>query len=952
MQLILNLLIDAVLALPQVTVYLLYAAGIVVIYRASRVLNLAHGVMAMVPAYAYYSFSQLLPPWIAFFLAVAFGVGFGVATERLVVRRLRPQGPTAQTVGTVAVFGLAIALVSKFYGTAPLITKSLFPDGVIPISYTGLSYGQVIVFVAGLAIAGAMFALFRFTDIGLAMRGAADNRRGALLMGIDVERTTMLAWGLGGGLAALAGIFVGSLTNIHPYTLSFQVLPAFVAALLGGLESLPGTVWGAAIVGLAQGEVPALRLLPVVGGLADSVGFSDLFLMALTFVVMALRGARLVGSRVRDEAFGAAAQAAATVRSSRLINPALLAFAIVVAIFPFLPFVPFSVLGDATLAAFYLVVALSLVLLTGWVGQISLAQAEFVGVGAFFTAVAANRFHVGFPWSFFLAVVAAGVVAAGLGLVALRVRGLYLAVATLVFAAMADNYLFNQEWFGINGGSASVQLSVIGNPNALPRFDLNDIHLVYLLFAAFAGFCLYALSHLRESKTGRAMFAVRGSEVAAASLGIDVTRYKLMAFLIAGMIAGGAGNLYIVYLRSVVPDSFNILASLFFLSVAVVGGLLSPGGAVVAALVFAALQEVFLRVQQLGGLLDVVSSGLLLAVLLAYPGGVAALGERVAPLALRLRPLAARLRPALDRIPLPRGVGGPEKPPTLHTLADEDAAGTWREFVTRPRPDVSEPRPERIVCDAQGVTVRFGGLTAVNDVSLQVREGEIVGLIGANGAGKTTLFNAISGLNQPTSGIVELHGRRADGKDVHQRAEMGIARTFQDIQLFPQLTVFENLLVATHLQNKSTVFEHLLLAGRALPAERAARIRVSEVLAFLGLRQLAPRPIRDLTFGQLRLVEVARALVGEAPLVLLDEPASGLDDNETADLVKLLLYVRQQLGLTMLVVEHDVKSVLSLCDYIYVLDQGKLISQGRPQEIQSDRAVVEAYLGQAAEVVA
>ena len=941
MQFLQNLLIDALLALPQVTVFLLYAIGIVVIYRASRVLNLAHGVMAMAPAYVFYSLALRLPPWVAFALAVVFGVGLGVGTERVVVRRLRSQGPTAQTVGTVAVFGLVIAVVAKIYGTAPLITKALFPDGIIHIGYTGLSYGQVIVLFAGLAIAAAMFALFRFTDIGLAMRGAADNRRGALLMGIDVERTTMLAWGLGGGLAAIAGVFVGSLTNIHPYTLSFQVLPAFVAALLGGLESLPGTVWGAAVVGLAQGEVPALRLLPVVGDLADSVGFSDLFLMVLTFVVMALRGARLVGSRVRDEAFGTAAVAAGAARS-RLLGPLLLGFALLVGVFPFLPFVPFSVLGDATLAAFYLVVALSLVLLTGWVGQISLAQAEFVGVGAFFTAVVANRFGVGFPWSFFLAVLAAGAVAAALGLVALRVRGLYLAVATLVFAAMADNFLFNQDWFGVSGGSASVKLAAIGNPQALPRFDLNDIHLVYLLFAAFAGFCLYALSHLRESKTGRAMFAVRGSEVAAASLGIDVTRYKLLAFLLAGMIAGGAGNLYIVYLRSVVPDSFNILASLFFLSVAVVGGLLSTGGAVAAALLFAALQEVFFRVPQLAGLLDVTSSGLLLAVLLAYPGGLAALPARLAPVLAALARLTAR-------IPLPRVVGGPEKP---STLVVPPAPEPWRDFVARPRPPVDAPRPPRAVCEARGITVRFGGLTAVNDVSLQVREGEIVGLIGANGAGKTTLFNAISGLNQPTSGSVEIQGRRVDGREVHQRAALGIARTFQDIQLFPQLTVFENLLVATHLKNRSTAVEHLLLAGRALAAEKTARERVAEVLGFLGLRHLGARPIRDLTFGQLRLVEVARALVGESPLVLLDEPASGLDDRETAELVKLLLYVRERLGLTMLVVEHDVHSVLSLCDYIYVLDQGRLISQGRPQEIQQDRAVVEAYLGRAVEVVA
>ena len=233
--------------------------------------------------------------------------------------------------------------------------------------------------------------------------------------------------------------------------------------------------------------------------------------------------------------------------------------ALVVAVFPFLPFIPFSVQGDAVTAAFYLVVTLSLVLLTGWVGQISLAQAEFVGVGAFFTSMLARRFGIPFPISFLFAAALGGVIAAALGLVALRIRGLYLAVATLVFATMADNFLLSGNWWGNAAGTASIQLRGIGNPKGLPYFDPNDIHLVYLLFVGLAAAALYALANLRESKTGRAFFAIRGSEVAAASLGIDVARYKLLAFLISGVLAGAAGNLYIVYLRSVEPDFAGII---------------------------------------------------------------------------------------------------------------------------------------------------------------------------------------------------------------------------------------------------------------------------------------------------------------------------------------------------------------------------------------------------------
>jgi len=972
-------LIDILLSLPQATVFLLYAIGIVVIYRASRVLNLAHGVMAMAPAYVYYSLSQtLLPPPLAALLAVIFGAALGIATERLVVRRLRTQGPTAQTVGTVAVFGLGVAVVAKLFGTAPLVTKPLFPTGSIPIGLTGLSYGQILVFIIGLALAAAMFALFRFTGIGLAMRGSADNRRGALMMGVDVERTTMLAWGLGGGLAAVAGVFVGSLTNIHPYTLSFQVLPAFVAALLGGLESLPGTVWGSLVVGLAQGEVPALSLVPGIGSFASSVGFPNLVLMVLSFIVMGFRGARLVGSRVRDEALGAVASVRQS-RPSPAMKPIALIAALVVGTFPFLPFVPFSFLSDGVLAAFYLTVALSLVLLTGWVGQISLAQAEFVGVGAFLTALLANRFGIGFPYSFFIATLAGGLIAAALGLVALRVRGLYLAVATLVFAAMADNFLFNADWFA-NSGSVTMAVGAVGPNTALPHLDFADIRLIYLLFVALAVFCIYALANLSQTKTGRAFFAVRGSEVAAASLGIDVTRYKLLAFLLAGMIAGAAGNLYMVWLRAVVSDSFTVLVSLFFVSVAVVGGLLSLGGAVVAALLFAALQEVFFRVPQLAGLLNIVSSGLLLTVLLVYPGGLAALPGRISDFGAKLFNLPVpklkvpqmlwisgkrRLRlPAFrgpTRTPQP-GRKGPESDSLARlTLQDPsnpstvslgnghgqvEAKAHWETFVPAKRLAEAQARPEAVVLGARGVTVRFGGLIAVNEVTLEVRAGEIVGLIGANGAGKTTLFNVISGLVEPVQGQVELFARRVSRLQVHERASLGVARTFQDIQLFPQLSVFDNLLVATHLRNQSNLVQNVLVTSRGLRAEVNARERVRKVLTFLGLRELADRPIRDLSFGQLRLIEVARALVTGPELVLLDEPASGLDNHESDRLVQLLLYVREELGISMLVVEHDVQTVVELSDYMYVLDQGRLISEGRPHYVQRDQAVITAYLGE------
>jgi branched-chain amino acid transport system ATP-binding protein len=245
--------------------------------------------------------------------------------------------------------------------------------------------------------------------------------------------------------------------------------------------------------------------------------------------------------------------------------------------------------------------------------------------------------------------------------------------------------------------------------------------------------------------------------------------------------------------------------------------------------------------------------------------------------------------------------------------------------------------------------VRFGGLVAVNDASLQVGAGEIVGLIGPNGAGKTTMFNSILGLNKPTEGRVHLFDHDVTKWDVHKRAALGVGRTFQILQLFGDLTVFDNLMVATHLQNSTGLFRATAASPRALKAENAARRRVRSVLKLMDLQQIADRPVAGLPFGVLRLVEVARTLVTGARLVCFDEPASGLDSAETEQLLTWFRLLRQ-IGITLLIIEHDVSFVVRLCDWVYVLDQGRLLASGPPSQIQRDPAVIASYLGAPMEV--
>src|SRR5687767_4509154 len=353
-----DLLGYAFVSIPLIGAFAMFAIGISAIYRASRVLNLAHGAMAMVPAYVNHALvnGMGVPLAVALPVSVVAAAGLGIAVERLFVRRLRPQGPTAQTVGTVAVTGLLVAVTAKIAGTASVLPPRIFPEGDVTIGGAAVSFGALGLLAVGLVSSAAMYAFFQYTEYGMAMRGAAQNRAAAALMGINPDRAAAVAWGIGGGLAGLAGILLAAVTSLDPYTLSLQVLPAFVAALIGGLESLIGAIVGSIIVGLTFGLVPALGQLPVVGELFRNAGAPQLVLTVAALIVMVTRGQRIA----KGDDSGALASTSTFGRmSTRGFDRRLLLVLVAIVAVPF--FAPFSVQGTLIRALQFSIIAVSLV---------------------------------------------------------------------------------------------------------------------------------------------------------------------------------------------------------------------------------------------------------------------------------------------------------------------------------------------------------------------------------------------------------------------------------------------------------------------------------------------------------------------------------------------------------------------------------------------------------------
>ncbi len=579
---------------------------------------------------------------------------------------------------------------------------------------------------------------------------------------------------------------------------------------------------------------------------------------------------------------------------------------------PLVPGVPTFWLTLANYAGIAGIVALGLVVLTGCGGMTSFAQATFMGFGAYTSALLTTAAGVS-PWlALPAALLASGTAALLIGAVTLRLSGHTLALGTIAWAVSFSFLFANLDLVGRNDGISGIPPLRVGG-RALT--GSGDFFPVVWLGVAFA---LLLTRNLLDSRQGRAVRALRGGAAAAASFGVDLPRTRLLAFVHAAVLAGLAGWLYAHMQRSVNPSPFGVNASIEYLLMAVVGGAGTlPGALLGAGLVTLAhdqLQNILPRLLGRSGNYETIVFGaLLVLVLQTAPDGVWP----------RLR---ARFLPAGDRRSRHPGPDAPALP-------------------ARPLPTRPLPRPGDPVLQASGLRKAFGGLVAVDGVSLHLDAGEIVGLIGPNGAGKSTTFNLLTGVARPSAGTVRLLGRDLAGQGPPAVARLGVARSFQHVKLVPGMSVLENVALGAHRRGAAGPLSALLRLDRAEEARLFAEAR--RQIARVGLDAHADKPGDSLALGQQRLVEIARALCLDPVLLLLDEPAAGLRHAEKADLAALLRRLRGD-GVTVLLVEHDMEFVMRLCDRLVVMEFGAKLAEGDPAAIRANPAVVEAYLGAAA----
>jgi branched-chain amino acid transport system permease protein len=885
----------------------LVALGMALVYRANRIINFAQADLGLAPTVlAFLLIDQSgLPYVVALVVGLLAALVLGATTERVVIRRF---SHSPRLLVTVATIGLSQVLVGAAMLLPRLWDLDLVAGRIAPpfdatrrIGTITFDANDLLGLVVTPLIIVAVTAFLRRSAAGTAIRASADSADRAALLGVPVARLQTLVWSVAGALAFAAVFLRSGILDLPTTTaLGFGVLlRALVALLLGRLTDLPA-VTSAAI---------ALGVLELGIGWSHSITLIDPVLGLVVVVALVVRRREVGRVDLADAAAWRAAEevrpvpaALAAVPGARLVRWGVLTLAAVVALaLPAVLSVDQQFKAAAVLV--YAVLGLSLVLLAGWGGIVSLGQIAFFAIGAAVTGFVVSEWGADLFGGLVIAMVVGAAVAAVVGVPALRLRGLYLAVTTFAFALATTSFLLNDEWFGW------VPVDRIERAPLLGGLEVSSEAATYYLALAVFVLVGLGLRGVRTTRFGRALVAVRDNEAAAESYGVDPVRLRLAAFSLSGAVAALAGGLFVHHERAFDPSSYSPIENLAVLTMVVIGGMTSVAGALLGALALLGSRWFLVPEWQF------LASGLgVLLILLLAPGGLAGLAYRARDAWLRRVALRAGLRIA--------GFGAPQPDPDADgaLATDEPEAGAAPAGArTRPGEPASEPEaPAAVLLDVRGVEAGYGGVPVLAGVDLVVHEREAVALLGTNGAGKSTLLRAISGLVPVSAGTIACGGDDITGLAPDRVAARGVVQMPGGTGIFPSLTVAENLRVAGWLHRHDD------------SPTRRARADMAELFPILDTR--ADERAADLSGGQQQMLALAMAVLMRPRLLMIDELSLGLAPTVVADLLRFVDRLRSE-GTTLLVVEQSVNIALEISDRAVFLERGRVRFSGPAAEL-------------------